>query len=397
MDSQKKTIQGLTVSLDEKREGLTAFYRQFGARLLADSVEPKSAGAIDRERADAWHSLMRSRESDTQTILDIQAAVRRQQELNQFRKELDRNKVEIAGEYRSRAAELGKAFYDGYTADDAAVCGEVWKRVNDESNTLASLGERQQRLKQEMDISGFFAKMVAQFKLAGLASTIRQHTTRLQKMYADGAEDVLRNGFLDGRRASGSLDPRIAGLLESVQAASARLQEMNNREASLEADLAAEADRLATLGAAGSPQQRIAELNARVRETDKRIDSLTVLSAQEYADKFIDESGISTLGDTRDGHTFSDMGAYSHQLEQIAAMRADIVTIRRKIEILETSVRIESLDRNIANYSRSIEDYESKIEHYRKLIDGLRENISAAGEDRMRLVGHREELEKQQG
>jgi len=70
MDLQRKTIQTLTASLDEKRGELSRFYLQFGHRLLGEATDP-AAGALGRERTETWRGLMSTRENDTRAVLDI--------------------------------------------------------------------------------------------------------------------------------------------------------------------------------------------------------------------------------------------------------------------------------------------------------------------------------------
>jgi hypothetical protein len=395
MDLQRKTIQSLTVGLDEKREELSAFYRQFGTRLFNDSADPVIlAGALSAERVDTWQNLMNSRANDAQAISEIKAALTRQQELNQFRKELNANLSEEKNRYNGQLEELGRAVYDRYSESDAGDFAETYEKAAIAGNALAKLEDRQDQLHRELDESGFFGKMFVQFKMAGLASNIRQHKARFMRILSEGAEAMIKNGFFEKRAESGELEGILLDRYSSAQDTSQRLNSIKQRSASLDQDFAAVTGILATWGASENPLRRVEELRVRIRDTDKRIDSLVILSAREYSDKFLDDEGKSLLGDSGDGHTFSDMGAYAHQLEQIASLRSSISVIRRRIEVLETAVRIDSLDRNIAAWDRNIADCERKIQHFRELSESLAKNIHDATEERERLREHKEAVEK---
>lgn len=395
MDSPRKTIQNLTISLDEKREALSAFYLQFGGKLFKDSSDSTIlAGALSPERIDNWQSLMSSREADTQAILEIKSALTRQQELIQFRKELEKKLFEENTRYKTQLEELGQAFYGQYTEDDADCFGTTYEKASLEGNALIQLEEKQENLRRELEESGFFGKVFAQFKMAGLASNIRQHKSRVMKILSDGAAALLSSGILDARAGDGSLDTRLETALTALKTTAKQLEDLKIRAESLEADLSFVKNSLETLSASDNPSRRLDELRLRIKDSDKRIDSLTILSAREYTDKFLDEEGASLLGNTGDGHTFSDMGVYSHALEQIALLRSEISVIRRRIEVLETALKIESLDKSILSYQRSIDDYERRIQHYKEMSVTLEKNIRDSGDERARLAEYRESIEK---
>jgi len=393
MDLQRKTIQTLASALEQKREELSRFYLQFGLKLLGDSSGP-AAGALGSERTETWRGLMSTREADTRAVLDIQTAVAKQQELARFRKEIEKTLVEANQAYTGRLEELGRAFYGQYTESDEEVFGDTYGKASAEGKILMALEEKQDKLHLELVESGFFGKIFAQFKMAGLSSSIRQYKTRIMKIFSDGAADLLKAGAIESGIAAGNLGARYVELLADLKTSGAHLDDLKIRRSSLDADLETVLDTLAALAASENPSKRMDELHARIRDTDKRMDSLTILSAREYSDQFLAEDGTSLLGNAGDGHTFSDMGAFSHQLEQIASLRAEIAVAGKKIAVLETSVRIESLDRNIAGFERSIADYEKKIAHYRGLNETLAKNIREADEERRRLAEYRATVEK---
>jgi len=395
MDQQRKTIQTLTAALDEKRDELTSLYRQFGGKLLADSSSADIVAApLPPARVDAWRSLMSARESDTQSILDIKDAVNRQKELQQFRKELERTIDEQKAAYRQSLEALGLELYRQYTEADEPAFGASHRGATEEYGVLNSLVSRQEDIREKLGDSGFFSKIFLQFKQAGLASKIRQSRLRAVRILATGAETLIKDAGFSVSEGSHENSQGLQSLIAAARANLARLDDIRSRSTTVDQDVAAVNTVLQSLAAADNPARRMDELRGRIRDNDKRIDSLTIMSAREYSDKFLDDEGSSLLGDTRDGHTFSDMGAYSHQLERVAAYRAEIATIRRKVDVLETSLKIEAIDRNVVSYQRTIEDYERKIQRFQELNANLRVSIEEAGAEKARLVAHREEVEK---
>jgi hypothetical protein len=394
MDQQRKTIQSLTVTLDSKREELTSFYRQFGEKMIQDSRDSDSgAGAVPADRVSSWKALMASRENDTRMILDIKSAVVRQQELHKFRKEIDASVADEKSARRVQLERLGSALYRNFDSErDGSSFGKFHEDASCQENILIQYEEKQDRLKHELLDAGFFGKMFAQFRMASLATNIRQHRSRLNSIFSDGARRLVDSGEIARRAEAGLSSPEQDASYTRIVEIGERLSEIAHRVETLDADQTAVAETFSACGATGNPPRRLDELRGRIKETDKRIDTLTVLSAREYSDKFLDEDGRSVLGGVGDGNTFSDMGAYAHQLEQVAQRRSAISVIKKRIDLLETSLRIESLDRNIAGYERSIADSERKIEHYRALSEKLRKNIVDTGEDRERLVQLREAL-----
>lgn len=172
-----------------------------------------------------------------------------------------------------------------------------------------------------------------------------------------------------------------------------KLEDILKRSDSLSADLLAVEEALRSFGADENPNRRMEELRTKIRETDRKIDSLSSQVAKEYCDKFLDDEGSSLLGGTGDGHSFSDMGTYAHQLEQVALFRHEISVIRRKIDILETEIKIAALEKSISSNNKLTLDYERKITHYTEMISELTQSTKEATEDRDRLLGLKETLE----
>ncbi len=395
MDSQRKQIQSLTVFLDEKREELSAFYRQFGNRLFTDSSDPAvPGGALSPERVESWKTLMAARASDAQAIIEIKTCLVRLQELSQFRKELERSLNEERARYRGLLERVGRSFFESYSEEDSAIFGATYEKASAEHSIVSRLENRQDDLRRELGAAGFFGKMFVQFKMASLSSNLRQHRIKLGRILSDGAESLVRDGTIRTRIDEGRVEDSDAALYATVQNAAVKIEEYKERSDSLERDVSSVKAILESWDAAESPQRRTEELRLRVKESDRRIDSLLALAAREYADSFLDEDGSSLLGGAGDGHTFSDMGAYAHQLEQIAALRSSISLTRRKIDVLETSVKIDSIDKSIATYERTIGDYEKKIAWFQGQIDLMRRNISSSAEERFKLVAHREAVER---
>lgn len=394
MNEQRKTIQSLTVLLDEKREALSNTYYQFGEKLLADSSDPVVlSGAVSPERLEAWQSLRSVRDADTQTVLDIKAALARQQELERFRKEISSQLNEENLLYSTELSALGKALSEACDADDESIFGEFNAKITAEKNELIKLEQKQEKLRRDIEQSGFFSKMFAQLKIAGVASTIRQFRSRLDQLFAQETRKLFENGLLDDKAESSGPESAFGTRFSVAGEVRERIRVLNEREHAVFDDIAAVRTVLESSGASANPSARIAELKSAIKEADKKIDSLVVLSAREYTDKFLDENGRSLLGDTGDGHTFSDMGMYAHQLEQIALLRSEIWTARRRIEVLETSLKIETLEKNISAYARSVDDYTRKIEQYTAMIAGLRKNIADAEQEKDSLIQHRESIE----
>ena len=395
MDSPRKTIQSLTTSLDEKRSELSAMYHQFGDKLFTDISDPAVLdGAVSEERCNSWRSLMSSRETDTKTILDIKDALNRKRELTQFRKELSANNQEENTDYRARVTELGRTFCDQYSEKDLTGFSDLNEKISVEDKALQELKQKQNAIRQEQAQNGFFKKIVSQVKQTGLPSQIRQREVRITQLFADCGELILKDEKLVRRIENGELNDELTKAYHSVHTLTLRFEDIKKRIETIDTDLEIVKGILTDCEAVENSQRRLDELRARIRDTDKHIDSLTILTAREYSNKFLDEDGNSLLESTGQKTDFSKLGQYAAQLEKISGLRAEISTIRRNIEILETSLKIETIERNIQAYTRTLEDYEHKILHYQELNETLKKNISDANDERQRLVERKEEIEK---
>ena len=120
------------------------------------------------------------------------------------------------------------------------------------------------------------------------------------------------------------------------------MEELSGRSESVDSDIQLVKDGLEDAGALENPQRRMEELRNRIRDTDRRIDSLTALAAREYTDKFYDEDGRTRLGSQDESAESAGLGTYAQQLERASLLRREIGDLRTKIEILETGIKIES-------------------------------------------------------
>lgn len=398
MDAQRKSIQSLTGRLDEKREELSVLYRQFGAKLLHDSAdEGRNASALEADRVETWRAFMKTRESDTQAVLDIKAGLARLSELNQFKKELETSKGELSLSFEQRLEALGKAFREMNLPDAEALFGSAWASSADMASALSELEGRQRAAREELEAAGFFGKMKAQFRLAGLESDLRQKREKLSKILREGARLLLSREDFASRVDAGEFTAEFAKAYHAARDAGAHVNDLAGRAESLESDIQLVKTGLEECGALENPQRRMDELRNRIRDTDRRIDSHASLCAREYIDKFYDEEGATRLGTKIESSESGGMGTYAQQLEHAAALRSEIASIRTKIEILETGIKIEALERNIAQWRHTVKDYEQRIRKYRELIETTERDISDAEGERERLGAVRDELERSAG
>ncbi len=398
MDLQRKTVQALARSLDDKRGDLASFYARFGSRLLADSSgNDLLAAPVPAERVASWNALMSSRARDAQVILDIKSAVTRTQELSQLRREIDKAIDVETARYRDELAYLGRAVFDDYERYRDSLStdfGDAYERASSAGATLARLEEKQDRLRRELEESGFFGQMLVQFRMAGLASNVRQQKAHMASILSAGAERLVSRGAISRMIESGTLDAESSARLATIGEIDARRESLKKRKEGLDGEQASIRSNLELLAAQDNPARRLEELRIRIRDADKRIDAAVALVAREYCDKFMNEDGVSVLGGGADGHSFSDMGTYSLQIEEASLLRSEIAGIRRKIEILETEIRIESLERNVAGLKRSREEAERKIAALQNQIEKYDQGVDDAGIEIARLAARREELEK---
>ncbi|ULQ59430.1 hypothetical protein K7I13_13250 [Brucepastera parasyntrophica] len=398
MDTQRKTIQNLAVTLDETRGQLALFYRTFGEKLLNDSADPAVvSGGVSTENLDLWRSLMSSREDDTRSILDIKAAVTRRQELIQFRKEIAKKIAEENAGYRDQILKLGQAFFEQYTDADAAFFGETYSKADAEKKKIGQLTEKKKKLQNDSESKRIFGKMVDKVKIASAAGEIQQHEAVLNRILEDAAEEMIQTGAIEKMEESGAISSEILQVYTETRPFLDRIDDLKKRTDVLDSDSEAMNEIFKTNGVKENPQRRIEDLHARIKETDNRIDSLCVLCAREYCDKFLDEDGKYLAGKPAKDTDDNAIKMYQSQLEKAALLRTDIFRIRQKIEVLETDLKIQTLERNITVYKHTIEDHEKKISHYNDLKKTLKKSIADAEKESAQLAEHKAEIEKQLG
>lgn len=393
MNELRKSIQNLTIQLDDKRKELSDTNYKFGEKLLSDAVDPLVlSGAVSQERIDSWQIVRNQREANTKNLLDIKTALNRQQELERFRKELsallEKENVDLNG----NLSVLGKLLSDIKADQNEPELQEFFAQISPEKNELEKLEQKQDKLRTDLATANFFNKMFAQLKIAGITSSIRQVRSRLDKKLAIETGKLVEKGFTD-TNFFGLDSSSIMDQITKVTVIKERIKGLEERDQNLKEELSAELERLSDLGVSSSnPNARLAELRSLIKDNDKKIDLIVALSAREYTDKFLDENGRSLLGNTGDGHTFSDMGMYAHQLEFIALLRSEIFKISRNIEILETELKIENLDKSISSYKKAKTDCQQKIQQLTTQIASLDAKVLEAEAEKARLLDYKETI-----
>lgn len=391
MESQKKTIQQLTVSLDSQRESLASHYCQFGAKLLNDSADPVIfAATVQPEKTETWQSLRASREEDTNTVLEIKRTVARMQELNQFSKELKKTISEALDEKNAALFTAGFSLFTHFQDEKDPVFSVYFDQANAQSIKIIALEDELSAFRRSLEEANFFSRMMSQLKLTGMNNTLKQEKERFEALVRKNMEAILEDGSIQERLGSAEIQTLAGDALRVLEACENKLCDYSDREKSLEAEVASLKGYLQNHAALTNTNRRLDELTQKLKETDKRMDSLAGMTAKDYCDRFLDEEGnfltpVSGNGENRN--------VYQQQLEQCSRIRKNIWDTGRTIEILETNLKIEGLDRSVMAWERSAKDYEARIERYREMIAVLEKNIADASQEKVRLTLHREELE----
>ncbi len=395
MDAQRKALQSLTASLDDSRQELQESYRNFGETLFADSADPSVSGtALSAERSDSWRELMSARERDATAILDIKTALTRRKEIEQFSKEIAETSAALDEEYASRLADAGKNAYEMYDEGLAPWFSGMYEKASVEGAALIDLERREEALRTELEESGFLGKMVSQLRMVGVSASVRRQRERISETLAEGARSLVEGEGLGSLRESGKLTGKLLAAIEAIGETRERIRTLDERARSVDSELAASAEALAANGADNNPTRRLEELGARIRDADRRLETLCVLAARDYCDKFMDEAGVSLLGAGRDASRFGDAGTYSRQIEDVSSLRVEIAEIRRSIESLESAIKIEALDRSMLSMSKTVADCERKIASLEAQASTMREALTAAAAEREELVARKAGIDK---
>ena len=395
MDAQRKSLQTLTASLDERRRELQEAYCRFGETLFADSAGASaSAAALSPERVDSWRELMDARERDATSILDIKTAVTRRKEVEQFAREIAETSAALDAEYRERLADAGKAAYEVYDERYAPWFSAMHEKASAEGASLIDMELREETLKKELEETGFLGKMVAQLRLVGLAATVRRQRDRIAETLSDGVRTLVEGDGIEALRGSGLLEGKLLAGVDSIGETRERIRSLEARARSIDSEIAASAATLAAHGAESNPNRRLEELNARIREADRRLETLCALAARDYCDRFVDETGSPLSGRDGEASGFGDAPSYTRQLEEVSALRAGIQAVRVRIESLETAMKIDSLDRSMAAMGKTVEDCERKIASLEAQASALREALASAVAERKELLARKEDIDK---
>lgn len=389
MEVQRKTIQKLTESLDEKRSELTDLYHRFGEKLLQEAEESADGLiSVSTEKIESWRSLMASREGDTQAILEIKDVLARKQELVQFNHEIKRNLSDVDVDYHSVLEKIGNACYERYADSELSPFGKVGEKASVEGAILVKLETKREKLVDELKSAGALSRMLVQLKITTNNAAIKQRRSRMMSILTEGARNLVENGTLEQSMEAGELDEQLEQIMNLLRDTTNKREDLDSRREMLETEKQSLQDTLNNYNATDNPQHRIEEIHLKIKDTDRRITTLSIMVAKEYSDTYIDDKGA------RLEEKFPTTLDRSQALEQVEALRVEIGEIRKNIKILEASLKIAALEKNLASIERSRVDYEKKIKQYGDQINSLEKKRQEALVERTSLEEYRDSIQK---
>jgi predicted RNase H-like nuclease (RuvC/YqgF family) len=204
----------------------------------------------------------------------------------------------------------------------------------------------------------------------------------------------VENGTLLSLAEKGSFGPSLAEGLRDLEEHLQRRSTLEERAKTTHAELESLHALLSKHGAMDNHNRRIEELTIRVRDADRRLETLITLSAREFVDRFMDEDGLPSCRDSATvDDPFASSGPYRERLEECSSLRVEVSRVRKSIQSIETALRIEALDRGVLSMERTISECQRKIAALNAQVDSLAKSIDESKTERENLCALKREID----
>ncbi len=371
MDARRKEIDQLGVEIARLEQQITGECVEIGRRLA--SFAPSRLRREELKKyLNSFEALRRSAASFGDDIDRIRALVRRIADLKDELEENARRRVQVERERKSRFVELGAGSYSLYRSLSGA---EGYREVFEEALKLDLEIERHHQtlreLEEEQKTCGFLRRQKIRWRKLGLRGGINRLDRAKTAAYERAGAKLADSDF--GRIATGPLQAVFDFVGDRGKAMETLAAEGKRKEEELEGHRA----ELKRLGAETRHEERITEIEGRIRGVEKEVDVVACWIGQHFLEhdlaREIDDANLEAKSEIVAGLR-----------ESIERKRGRIGRLRAELEIEEITrrekawrARRRELDAELRDRERQINaiDLEinaglKRLEELRKVIEG---------------------------
>lgn len=384
MEEQMNT-QGKTVSaLESKKKSLVSHIDQLEIA-VGRQVLQAAAPMVEQQLSVDYAAAAGTKQQLLRNISEIEDLVNRLKGLETKARNLQAALASKEDFISTKLLDFGKLLYK-----NKETLPEDYKTHLAEAERLESLEDGYKQKVEEIEASletaSFFQKLPMQFKLSSLRNSAAIQQRKKEQALLSAARTITESGesTLSGI-INEELEKSFEGCLaEYNELATIKGQLIENAD---EAEVTKQS--LILLDAADlSGKKRIAQINAEISQVEINQDELCRTAGRSYVSRYC----------TKDGEKILECeGIGAEEIASIAKERTELVSINRRIDIMQLNTALSDADKKIASLEKNAEEIRDQIANLEENASIIAEQIAAAHAAREVIIGKRTQLETEEG
>lgn len=356
--------------------------------LLGHSIIKNTTTSVSQETQNLYQEYDEKKGEIKENILHIQALVSEKTKVYHSIAETKDRISSLTGQWSVWYKTLGQVLYAHYGSQYSDIFGVFYSDAAVQEHRIKDAEKAVEDLKVEMEKQGFFTRLVSQVKYISANNTVSSYRLRRDSILEKGGKAVFESGKLSELLSKDLVNPVIERAYQSclslqsdIATEEKKVVELTDQESSLQIQLS-------SLGATGNGEKRIADLEDEKEKLQKEQDSIAQVQGHDFSVLYV----------TKEGDTITDFPVeYKELLVEIQRKRQELVSISRRIKMLELEAEISSLVTKINQYENTIAGNEKKIEQYTNQNKDLHIKIEESLNEKHALLATKTKLELEEG
>jgi len=378
-------IQGKTVSaLESKKKSLVSHIDQLEIS-VGRQVLQASAPMVEQQLSVDYAAAAGTKQQLLRNIAEIEELVSRLKNLEVKARNLQTALASKEEYINTKLLEFGKLIYKNKESipDDLKVHFA-------EAERLESLeeGYRQKvdEIEASLETASFFQKLPMQFKLSSLRNSEAVQQRKKEQAILSAARTITESGE---STLSDIIDEELQKSFEGCIAEYDELTSIKNQLLENADESEETKQSLILLDASDlTGKKRIAQINAEISQVEINQDELCRTAGRSYVSRYC----------TKDGEKILECeGIGAEEIASIAKERTELVSINRRIDIMQLNTALSDADKKIASLEKNAEEIRDQIASLEENASIIAEQIAAAHAAREVIIGKRTQLETEEG
>ncbi|NLK45661.1 MAG: hypothetical protein GX297_03295 [Treponema sp.] len=379
--------QGKTVSaLESKKKSLLSHIDQLEIS-VGRQVLQASAPMVEQQLSVDYAAAAGTKQQLLRNIAEIEDLVNQQKNLETKSHDLQATLSTKEELINTKLLEFGSLIYKNRTDS----LPEKFKPHFVEAERLESLedgyNQKAKEIEDSLETASFFQKISVKFKLSSLKNSAALQKRKKEQIFISGARIIIDAG--KNALKGSSITPEIQNSFKTCLEINKEINDIKNQllEISDETDVVKQS--LIQLEASDfSGKKRIAQINAEISQVEINQDELCRTAGRSYISRYCTKYGEKIL---------ECEGIGAAEIESISKERTELVSINRRIDILQLNAALKDADKKIASLEKNAEEIKEQIANFEENASIVAEQIEAAHAAREVIIRKRTQLETEEG